>query len=165
MTTMSPGLLGVSTVRVPRPVVEDALDHLATTGARGMEGVALWAGRRDGETFEVHSTIVPAQTAHRTPNGGYFVVEGSELQRINRHLYRSGLSLAAQLHSHAGGAYHSEADDAYPIVAVLGGISVVVPDFALGPPALDEWAVYRLLPETGWTALAREHVSDLIAIV
>jgi hypothetical protein len=155
----------MTTVRVPRPVVEDAIDHLATTGSQGLEAVALWAGRMDGDTFEVQSTIIPAQRASRTPHGHQYVVEGVELQRINRHLYRSGLTLVAQLHSHAAEAYHSEADDAHPMVAVLGGVSVVVPDFGLGPIALDEWAVYRLLPETGWTSVAREQVADLIAIV
>jgi hypothetical protein len=146
-------------------VVEDAIDHLASTGTRGLEAVALWAGRINGEAFDVHSTIIPAQQASRTANGHQYVVDGVELQRINRHLYRSGLTLGAQLHSHAADAYHSEADDAHPIVAVLGGLSVVVPDFALGAPPPEEWAVYRLMPESGWTSVAPDRVSDLISIV
>jgi hypothetical protein len=113
----------------------------------------------------VRSTIVPAQRAFRTPEGLYYVVEGSELQRINRHLFRFGLTLGAQVHSHAGAAHHSEADDAYPIVAVLGGLSIVVPDFALAPMQLDSWAVYQLRRGTGWTALTHDDVAGLISIV
>jgi hypothetical protein len=159
------GLLGVATMRVPRTVVDDAIDHLSSHGTRGLEAVALWAGRREGTTFHVESTIVPAQRAYRSAEGHHYVVEGVELQRINRHLYRTGLTLAAQLHSHSQEAYHSEADDAFPMVAVLGGLSVVVPDFALGPPSIEDWAVYRLMPGSGWTALEREHVAGLIAVV
>ena len=165
MTMENPGLLGITNLRVPRPVVEDAMDHLSSSGALGVEAIALWAGSLDGDTFHVQSTIIPAQRACRTSEGLFYVVEGTELQRINRHLFRFGMMLGAQLHSHAGEAYHSETDDAYPIVAVLGGVSVVVPDFALGSPGPDAWAVYRLLPDRGWTALDGEHVSEFISIV
>jgi hypothetical protein len=165
MTMENPGLLGITRLRVPRPFVEDAVDHLASSGALGLEALALWAGAPDGDTFHVQSTIIPAQRACRTSDGHYYVVEGAELQRINRHLFRFGMMLGAQLHSHAGEAYHSETDDAYPIVAVLGGASVVIPDFALGSPEPDAWAVYRLLPDSGWTALEGGQISEFISIV
>ena len=59
---------------------------------------------------------------------------------------------------------HSEADDADPIVATLGGVSIVVPDFASGLVSPSAWAVYRLFPSEGWVELTAGEVDDLIVI-
>ena len=91
-------------------------------------------------------------------------IEEEDLARLADHLADHGLVLPAQVHSHPGDAYHSEADDADPIVATLGGVSIVVPDFASGPVSPSTWAVYRLVPSEGWVELTADEVDDLIVI-
>lgn len=159
------GLLAITSFHLPVSHAEKALAHMRAVGKQGLEGVALWAGVIDGTAFHVQETIIPAQEASRTEQGLLYVVEGEELHRINRELYRSGLRLAAQIHSHPGRAYHSDTDDAYPIVAVLGGVSIVVPNFAKGPLDVNTWAVYRLTPDWGWTELRPKEKREFLHLI
>lgn len=158
------GLLGVHAVRVPTALAVKARDHLARVGEGGDEGIALWAGVREGETFYVRETVIPQQRGLRLGGGICATVEGEELHRINVWLYEHGLTLVAQLHSHPTEAYHSETDDAYPIVTTLGGLSLVVPDFAAAPFSLARCAVYRLMPSSGWVRLPASEVETLILL-
>lgn len=160
----SSGLLGVRSLRVPEPRVIEVLRHLRRMGLRRLEGVALWAGVLEGDVVSVRETIIPEQKAARLESGLIYAVDGDELHRINVHLYRSGLLLAAQIHSHPTAAYHSETDDAYPIVTVLGGTSIVVPDFGTGAIDVREWAVYRLY-RSGWEPLSPEQANNFISII
>jgi hypothetical protein len=82
-------------------------------------------------------------------------VEGSELHRLNVWLFEHGEELAVQVHSHPTDAYHSDTDDAYPIVAIRGGLSIVVPDFARDGLLGHGVAYYRLGRE-GWDELSVE---------
>ena len=41
-----------------------------------------------------------------------------------------------QVHTHPGAAFHSPTDDAWPIVHLEGFLSLVLPDFGLGPVGL-----------------------------
>ncbi len=159
------GLQSVREVRVPRAVVEEAHAHLRAAGADGYEGMALWAGEHLESTFLVRATLVPRQTGHRGEDGVCVAVDGDELHRINVWLYEHKLTLVAQLHSHPTAAYHSETDDTFPIVAAAGGLSLVVPDFAVRPFNLAKCAVYRLLPPKGWLRLKGVEVQRLIHIV
>ena len=144
------GLLGADKFRVPRAEALRTVEHLRDRGRHGVEGVVLWAGVLQDGAFNVRRAVVPEQTAHRSPSGLMYVVEGDELLRVNQALYRDGLVLGAQVHSHPSDAYHSDLDDAHAIVTVVGGLSVVVPDFGRGPIRPAAWAVYRLASDGRW---------------
>ncbi len=157
--------LNVSTLEVPRLLALEAYAHLQRLGEEGLEGFALWAGRLVGDRFSVEQTIIPDQTSLRSDGGVCVVVEGDELHRLNVRLYEENLRLVAQLHAHPTEAYHSDTDDRYPIVATLGGLSVVVPDFAQSSFSVADWAVFRLFPRRGWVRLSPKEVDALLAIV
>lgn len=158
------GLLGVTSVRVPWDLALEAHDYLRRVGLQGAEGFALWAGVLEDETFHVTRTRIPVQRHVRTDDGVLVLVEADELFRTNLWLYEQGLTLIAQIHSHPTDAYHSDTDDALPIVATVGGLSLVAPDFAQRPFSLEDYAVYRLAPEEGWVELAADETRDLIVI-
>jgi hypothetical protein len=145
--------------------VGEAHEHLRELGRQGNEGMALWVGTVEGRTFHVTTTLIPRQTGVQTPVGICITVDGDELHRINVWLYERGLRLIAQLHSHPTEAYHSETDDTYPIATTQGCLSLVVPDFAVRPFALDECAVYRLDRRGTWQELTVNQVSSLIQII
>jgi len=86
------------------------------------------------------------------------------LHRINVLLHKNNLRIIAQIHSHPNEAYHSEADDASPIVATIGGVSIVVPRFAADPINLENWAIYRLSPDKRWEQLSSAEVRKTITI-
>jgi hypothetical protein len=158
-------LLDVHEVLVPRELADAAREHLRAAGQDGCEAFVLWAGRRAGDTFDVLAALVPRQTAHRTPSGLLVEVDGDELLRVNVWLYDNGLQLVAQLHAHPGEAYHSETDDAYPIMTQAGGLSLVLPDFAVRPFDVRELAAHRLLPGRGWVRLTEAETATLLKVV
>jgi hypothetical protein len=45
--------------------------------------------------------------------------------------------IRAQVHTHPREAFHSSTDDAWPIVHLEGFLSLVIPEFALGPVGLE----------------------------
>ena len=159
------GFLDLEQVLVPRSLADYANAHLREVGRAGNEGFALWAGRAEGQTFQVLETIIPAQTAIRSQNGVCVGVDADELFRLNVHLYSRELKLVAQLHSHPGAAYHSDTDDQYPIATTAGALSIVVPDFAAGPFSLDNCAVYRLDPAAGWIGLSPSMARSFVQIL
>lgn len=159
------GLTRVNSIVVPKSLAAAAQAHCADVGRRGEEGIALWAGTLDGKTFRVSRTVIPAQSALRAGGGICAVVDGAELHRINVWLYENGLKLVAQLHSHPSEAYHSDTDDAYPIVTAVGGVSIVIPDFGWGPFSLDRCAVYRLAAGAGWVELSPSQAEALITFI
>jgi hypothetical protein len=107
----------------------------------------------DGDEFFVRTAHVPRQTAYRTHHGLYVRVEGNELHRLNVWLYENREQLGVQVHSHPTDAFHSDLDDAYPMVTMPGGLSIVVPDFGAHGIRGDGVAYYRLSAK-GWDEVA-----------
>lgn len=159
------GYLDIKKIVMPIVCVATAYEHMRKAGSQKLEGVALFAGKEDGLTFNIEHTIVPRQKAMSMEEGLLYAVDSEELYRINVWLYENKLSLMAQIHSHPSRAYHSSTDDAYPIVATIGGISIVVPDFASKPIELSGWAVYRLSSENEWMELNPSEKVSLIEII
>ena len=157
------GFSDVQEVVVPRACVEQTHSHLRQVGLSRHEGFALWAGKRDRDRFFVSCVVVPRQEGLRTEFGVCVRVEGAELHRINVWLFENRLQLIAQIHSHPTDAYHSETDDAFPIVTTEGALSLVVPDFAIGPADLAQYASYRLR-RGRWVELSRAAAATLINV-
>ncbi len=158
------GLIDIASVRVPRVCALEAHAHLCKVGKQGLEGFALWAGQRDGSTFNVQQTIIPHQIGLRFSQGVCVTVGAEELHRINVWLYQHNMTLVAQLHSHPTEAYHSDTDDAFPIATTVGSLSLVVPYFAQDPFSIAQCAVYQLQPGAGWVELLQDDVRRLIRI-
>lgn len=141
---------------VPTELIEMTLETLRDAGSKGFEAFVLWGGEisDDGLTFTFGSVFVPEQTTSRTEDGLLVVVDGDALFRVNKAFYDQGLILGGQVHSHPTDAYHSATDDLHPMMTLVGGLSVVVPDFGKdGTLALDRWAWYRLAGPGRWEPL------------
>ena len=123
-------LEAVNRFRIPRDVVEATASALQAAGAEGVECFALWSGVPGEEAFEVRTLHVPPQRAYRLASGLLVRIDGEALHALNRWLYEHGELLAAQVHSHPTGAYHSDTDETFPVATQLGALSIVVPDFA-----------------------------------
>lgn len=156
--------LDINRILVPYECAEHTYTFLRAAGKKSLEGVALWAGRKEGNEFVVHYSVIPKQTSYKLEEGLMYSVDGEELYRLNRWLHENRLLFIAQIHSHPGAAYHSETDDAFPIVTKEGCISIVVPDYATRPMDKADWAIYRLLPSKGWSHLAVDEVENLLYI-
>lgn len=156
-------LLGVRRFLVAARVVVATDEALREAGAEGNERFVLWTGVREGGDFVARTTHVPAQTAYRMDGGLCVRVGGEALDRLNRWQYEHGETLGVQVHTHPNEAYHSDTDDAFPIVTTVGGVSLVVPNFGadgLRGPGL---ATYRLV-EDGWDELDDDEARALVVL-
>lgn len=158
-------LSDVRSVRVPRNCANAVHTHMRKVGRDGFEGLGLWAGRQSGDVFTVEEAVIPAQKHIRTEDGVCVITEAQELHRLNVWLYRKKLSLIAQIHSHPGRAYHSSTDDQYAVATTVGCFSLVMPDFATGPFAIDRLASYRLDASGAWRGISTSQAVRMITIV
>lgn len=159
------GYLGITRLNVPKQIALDGHKFLRLMGQKGSEGLVLWVGVIDHDTFDVTDLVVPKQKGVISDDGVCVIVETTELRRLNIALYESKKELIAQLHSHPTEAYHSDTDDEYPIVTTMGGLSLVAPDFAARPFDLRDYATYRLSKRAKWDELRESDVLKLIHIV
>jgi len=143
---------------VPPELVDQTLEPLQEAGSHRYEAFVLWGGRFAGDDrFEFVSAYFPEQKTSRGKDGLLVVVDGEALFRVNRAFYEHGLILGGQVHSHPTDAYHSDTDDAYPLMTLIGGLSGVVPDFGDGGrERLSEWAWYRLVRAGEWATAGDE---------
>jgi hypothetical protein len=134
---------------VPAAVVDQTMIALREAGNEGFERFVLWSGVRDVSRMNIRTAHVPEQTAYKTSAGLMVKVEGGALHKLNAWLYKNQETLAVQVHAHPTDAFHSATDDAYPIVTVLGGLSLVVPDFGARGFLVRGLEAYRLR-DRGW---------------
>lgn len=158
------GFSDIEVVLVPRTVLDDGQQFLRAAGVAGKEGMVLWAGKKNGATFSVTLLVIPQQRGIRTSDGVCVIIDAPELQRLNLELYRSGLQLIAQVHSHPQAAYHSETDDEFAIARIIGSLSLVVPNFAIRPFSLSDCAVYRLSATGVWEDISGAPAIRMIRI-
>jgi hypothetical protein len=114
--------------------------------------------------FEVDQAVIPAQRHIRTADGVCVMTGAEELHRLNVWLYRNGLTLIAQIHSHPGRAYHSSTDDEFAVATTVGCFSLVVPDFATGPFEIERLASYRLDAAGNWCEVPPSRAAQTIVI-
>lgn len=161
MTEFAPGHLGLLAIRrfiILPSVMDDTIQFLKEAGADGCEGFVLWGGTLiSSEAFRFTSALIPQQNAITTEKGLLVYVEGEALFTINKVLHERQEILGGQVHTHPTSAYHSSTDDHFPMVTILGALSVVVPNFAKNAPRdMRSWAWYRLQGYGKWSPAGEE---------
>lgn len=130
---------------VPRSVLERTFEFFRTCGAGLRECQILWTS-----SWHSPQTITSAvHPAHRSHGAG-FAVEASWLNTFWLSLASKGHGVRVQVHTHPGEAFHSQTDDAYPIVHTPGFLSLVIPHFALGPVGFDDAFLAEIAPDGSW---------------
>lgn len=145
-------LQDVTTYRAPRQLIDNTEAELRKAGRSGYELFVLWTGVIDGPVFEARTMHVPKQTSYKLETGLCVRVNGEALHGLNQWLYQKKEILGVQIHTHPTNAYHSDTDDTYPMVTLLGGLSIVVPDFCRAGFFAPGTSGYRLRAG-GWTQL------------
>lgn len=157
--------LNIKQIVIEEVNLHKAYGFLKYAGSKRLEGVALFAGQDEGSVFHIREVIIPQQTSMILERGLMYAVDAQELYNIGVWLYENKMKLIAQIHSHPQAAYHSEADDRFPIVDTYGGLSIVVPDFASGILNIPDWAVFRLSLDKEWIQLDETEVVKLIKVI
>ena len=144
-------------VVVPAPVVAKTLLELRGAGTENRERVVLWLGARSGNYVNVSEAFVPLQEAEED----YFRIPPRGMSELLSHLHQNRLMTAAQVHSHPGHAFHSEADDRWAVVRHEGALSLVVPFFGLNTTEetfTGDAAVFQLSKSNRWLEVPPESV-------
>jgi hypothetical protein len=148
---------------IPQVIIDETERSLVQAGDDGYEQFVLWTGTPCGDTFRVEHIYVPEQTSFRLDDGLCVRVDDVALDRLNRWLYEKHQVLAIQVHTHSGDAYHSRTDDTYPIVTLLGGLSIVAAQFCRQGLVSEGTAVYRL-DRHRWVLQDRQQVAALLRV-
>jgi hypothetical protein len=107
--------------------------------------MSFWFGPAD----DAESVVGVLHAAHhRSPYG--CEVEQNWLNSLWFELADKQLSLRAQIHTHPGSAYHSATDDEFPVVSQPGFVSIVVPNFAIGPIDFNTYWFGSLQMDGSW---------------
>lgn len=142
--------------------MRDTEARLRHAGRKGFEAFVFWSGRLEESDFKVRAMHVPRQTGYRSKDGLLVRVEGEALHALNVWLYENDEILGAQVHAHPTDAYHSATDDSFPVVTMLGGLSLVVPNFCRRG-LLRGSAAFRLT-KAGWEQ-SHLPVAQLVEVV
>lgn len=142
------------------------IDILRAGGARSEERVVLWLGPVSGcrEPMPVTQVYEPDQIT----DIDYFKLPSASLRALMNHLRGARLKILAQVHSHPGKAFHSEADNEWAIVRHVGALSLVLPRFARSTtPAnfVEEAVSYRLSGENEWVRIPTGGPAGCIGVV
>jgi len=69
--------------------------------------------------------------------GDGFQLDEAWLTKFWNELAETRSGIRAQVHTHPQRAFHSPTDDTWPIVHTAGFLSLVIPNFAMGPVSLE----------------------------
>lgn len=150
-------------IRCTPTIIEQTLTAIKAGGQRSVEVLVLWLGKRDGDSAIVHEAHIPLQHAAIDQ----FYVPPDAMKAVMQRLRERRLHICAQVHSHPGRAYHSEADDTWAIPQHVGAGSFVVPTFGRGVTTanfLTACAVYALTETNGWAAVQAADVPHFVRI-
>jgi hypothetical protein len=137
-------------------LLRETLTILRRCGDHRNECVVYWSGPLE-QPDVVDAELHPAHQA----GPDFYEVAPAWLNETWIELARARRTLRAQVHTHAGRAFHSRSDDGFPIVQQAGLLSLVLPHHAeredLGGAylcRLDDDGRWRELPVTQGLALA-----------
>lgn len=136
-----------SLLTVGRAALAETLNVLQAAG--DCECVVLWLASSEQGVFTVKEVYRPPQRASQD----YFEIPRAGMVSIMDRLRTRSLSVAVQIHTHPGRAFHSAADERWAIVRHVGALSIVIPYFARHTTAehfFDESAVFRMDPRGQW---------------
>lgn len=154
-------LVDIERFIIPSHVRTSTEEALQSAGRDGYELFVLWTGSVMGGDFRADYAYVPNQSSSREDSELLVHVKGPALFKLNRWLFEHRQVLAAQIHTHPGRAYHSDTDNAFPIVTTLGGLSIVLPDFAAGGFDASGVVGYRL-DQRGWNPLPDDFIGRIV---
>lgn len=77
-------------------------------------------------------------------------------------LAESGMGVRVQVHTHPGAAFHSATDDDFPVIHTLGFLSLVIPNFALGPIGFEGAFLAQRDECGGWREV---NISDHLEVI
>lgn len=103
-------------------------------------------GRREAVDAVYYDNLDPE--AYAT---GVCILKGDAFSRLWALCRARKLMVVADLHTHGGEAFQSEADRTNPMIAHVGHVAIIVPDCAAPPVRYGRLGIYEYSGEHRWT--------------
>ena len=143
--------------RLSRAILTETFQHFRRCGAGRRECQALWISPWRDPAI-ITTVIHPRHSAN--PVG--FQLDHNWINALWDELGATESGIRVQIHTHPGAAFHSATDDANPISFRTGFLSLVIPNFAMGPIGFD----HAYLAELGANGTWREApISDRLEVI
>jgi len=145
----------MSIVHISREGIERTLAFLRQVGSA--ECVVLWLAKKQDEHLDVQVVYLPQQVTACE----YFHIPQESMAELLTYLRQNRLMVAAQVHTHPGRAFHSLADDKWAIIRHVGGLSLVLPNFATTTSLenfTEKAVVFRLSEDNRWKGIPKRKV-------
>lgn len=107
--------------------------------------------RREIAEFVFYDDVDPQALAT-----GIVEIDGRRLGALWAHCRAAGLTVVADVHVHPFGYGQSESDQANPIIAEIGHIAIILPDFAAKATSPGRIGVHQYLGNRRWRDRSRE---------
>lgn len=141
---------------LPRDILRHTFEHFRNCGGGRRECQVVWLSSWNQPEL-INEAAHPRHSAHI----GGFELEDGWLSEFWLRLRRENLGIRIQVHTHPGPAFHSQTDDAYPIIHTPGFLSLVIPNFALGLIGFDGAYLTEIQPDGSWSEVA---IADRICL-
>lgn len=137
--------------KVPSAILCSTFEYFRRCGQGRRECQALWVSA--WQTPDVITDVThPVHTAHAQG----FSLDTAWLNAFWGRLADAGKGIRVQIHTHPKTAFHSPTDDAFPIVHTPGFLSLVIPNFALGPIGFSAAYLTEITPSGSWREIPCE---------
>jgi hypothetical protein len=135
--------------RIPRRMIEQTFATFRSCGENQRECQLYWLSAWDNPlvlTEVVHPKHWSSRYGLR--------IESDWINQFWNDMAERGLGVRIQVHTHPSEAFHSATDDAYPLLFDAGFLSLVIPDFAMGPVGFRNAYLTEIQPDGSWQQVA-----------
>lgn len=100
---------------------------------------------------EVRDVIFYDDLDRNAYSSGVCILHGDAFSKLWARCRQTGLTVIADVHTHNGAGFQSEADRTNPMVAREGHIAIILPDFARWPIRKNRLGIYEYHGQHTWT--------------
>jgi hypothetical protein len=147
-------------ITCPKPTWAAGVAELRRRAGGRLESGAFLLGRRDArreiEEFVFYDDIDPGALRN-----GIVQIDGSRLGALWQHCRETRREVVADVHVHPYGYGQSASDRANPIIAEIGHIAMILPNFALGDGLPGGIGIYQYEGSRRWRDRSRDRASPL----
>jgi proteasome lid subunit RPN8/RPN11 len=124
--------------------------ELALRGEGRHEAGVFLLGRVRGNRREVTAAIFYDELDPNAYASGVCVLHAEAFSRLWAICRQRSVTVVADIHTHPGGAWQSEADRTNPMVALAGHVAIIVPNFAHAPVRQPTLGIYEYAGSHRW---------------
>ena len=128
----------------------ETIGELERRGQRKHETGAFLLGIVRNGRREITSSVFYDDLEAEAYSTGVCVLHGNAFAKLWAHCREQGLTVVADVHTHPGAGFQSDADRTNPMVARAGHIAIILPNFARWPICEDQMGIYEYRGQHEW---------------